>query len=50
MKKYETDRFDELYQRHPRLLKLQGKSQKTIEAYACALGLFIKRLSIWCVQ
>ncbi|MBW2594301.1 MAG: phage integrase N-terminal SAM-like domain-containing protein [Deltaproteobacteria bacterium] len=31
------DRFKELYQRHLRLLKLQGKSQKTIDAYSRAL-------------
>jgi hypothetical protein len=31
MKKAETKRFDKLYQRHLRLLKLQGKSQKTME-------------------
>ncbi len=37
MKKAETNRFDKLYQRHLRLLKLQGKSQKTIEAYARAV-------------
>ena len=30
----EVNRFDELYQRHLRLLKLQGKSQKTIDAYS----------------
>lgn len=37
MKKDETNRFDELYQRHLRMLKLQGKSQKTIDAYARAV-------------
>jgi integrase/recombinase XerD len=37
MKKAETNRFNELYQRHLRALKLQGKSQKTIEAYALAV-------------
>ena len=37
MKKAETNRFNELYQRHLRLLKLQGKSQKTIESYARAV-------------
>jgi site-specific recombinase XerD len=37
MKKAETNRFNELYQRHLRFLKLQGKSQKTIEAYARAV-------------
>ena len=30
----EQTRFDELYQRHLRLLKLQGKSDKTIDAYS----------------
>lgn len=33
----ETNRFNELYQRHRRLLKLQGKSQKTIDAYSRAI-------------
>jgi site-specific recombinase XerD len=37
MDQVETKRFDELYQRHLRLLKLQGKSQKTIDAYARAV-------------
>ncbi len=37
MNQTETNRFDELYQRHLRLLKLQGKSQKTIDAYARAV-------------
>lgn len=37
MKKAEANRFNELYQRHLRFLKLQGKSQKTIEAYARAV-------------
>jgi integrase/recombinase XerD len=37
MKKAETNRFDKLYHRHLRLLKLQGKSQKTIDAYARAV-------------
>jgi integrase len=37
MNKSETNRFNELYQRHLRLLKLQGKSQKTIEAYSRAV-------------
>ena len=30
----EQSRFDKLYQRHLRLLKLQGKSDKTIDAYS----------------
>ncbi len=33
----ETNRFNELYQRHLRMLKLQGKSDKTIDAYARAV-------------
>ncbi len=37
MKQAEEKRFQELYQRHLRLLKLQGKSQKTIEAYSRAI-------------
>jgi len=37
MNPVETNRFTELYQRHLRLLKLQGKSQKTIDAYARAV-------------
>jgi hypothetical protein len=34
MKPSETKQFKKLYQRHLRLLKLQGKSQKTIDAYS----------------
>ena len=37
MNQAETNRFNELYQRHLRSLKLQGKSQKTIDAYARAV-------------
>jgi integrase len=37
MKKAEANRFDKLYQRHLRSLKLHGKSQKTIEAYSRAV-------------
>ena len=37
MKKAEATRFNRLYQRHLRSLKLQGKSQKTIDAYALAV-------------
>jgi len=37
MNKKELKRFKELYQRHLRLLKLQGKSQKTIDAYSRAV-------------
>lgn len=37
MNKKETARFNELYESHLRLLKLQGKSQKTIDAYSRAV-------------
>ena len=37
MNQAETNRFNELYLRHLRLLKLQGKSEKTIDAYARAV-------------
>ena len=37
MKQIELKRFNELYQGHLRLLKLQGKSQKTIDAYSRAV-------------
>ena len=37
MKQKETNRFNELYQRHLRLLKLQGKSKKTIDVYSRAV-------------
>jgi integrase len=37
MKKSETNRFNKLYQRHLNMLKLQGKSQKTIDAYSRAV-------------
>ena len=37
MNKAETNRFNKLYQRHLHLLKLQGKSQKTIDAYSRAV-------------
>ena len=37
MNQAETKRFQDLYQRHLTLLKLQGKSQKTIEAYSRAI-------------
>ena len=33
----EVNRFNKLYQCHLRLLKLQGKSQKTIDAYSRAI-------------
>ena len=38
MKPTEVSRFKKLYQRHLRLLKLQGKSQKTIDAYSRAVA------------
>ena len=37
MNKAETRRFNQLYQRHLRLLKLQGKAEKTIDAYSRAV-------------
>ena len=37
MNQVETNRFNKLYKRHLRLLKLQGKSKKTIEAYVRAV-------------
>jgi integrase len=37
MNEAETNRFNELYERHLRLLKLQGKSPKTIDAYCRAI-------------
>ena len=37
MEKFEKERFNELYQRHLRLLKLQGKARKTIDAYSRAV-------------
>ena len=37
MKKSEKNRFNQLYQWHLRLLKLQGKSPKTIDAYSRAV-------------
>ena len=37
MNRAETKRFNKLYQRHLRLLKLQGLSNKTIDAYARAV-------------
>jgi integrase len=37
MDKAEQKRFDKLYKRHLRLLKLQGKAQKTIDAYSRAV-------------
>jgi len=37
MEPSEQRRFDELYQRHLRLLKLQVKSDKTIDVYVRAI-------------
>jgi len=37
MDKAEQKRFDKLYKHHLRLLKLQGKAQKTIDAYSRAV-------------
>ena len=37
MKQTKVNRFNELYQRHLRMLKLQGKSQKTIDSYSRAV-------------
>ena len=37
MKKSEVKRFDQLYERHQKLLKLQGKSESTIKAYSRAV-------------
>ena len=37
MNQAETNRFNKLYHRHLCLLKIQGKSQKTIDAYARAV-------------
>ena len=37
MNKSEVNRFKKLYERHQRSLKLQGKAQKTIDAYSRAI-------------
>jgi len=37
MEKDELNRFNELYQRHQRTLKLRGKAKKTIDSYSRAL-------------
>lgn len=37
MNQEELKRFNKLYERHQRLLKLKGKSQKTIDAYSRAI-------------
>jgi len=43
MNKSEQKRFDELYRKHLRALKLQGMSDKTIDAYSRAL----RRIATW---
>jgi integrase len=43
MNKSEQKRFDELYRKHLRALKLQGMSDKTIDAYSRA----VRRISAW---
>ena len=37
MEKDEQQRFNNLYKRHVKLLKLQGKSEKTVAAYSRAV-------------
>jgi integrase/recombinase XerD len=37
MNTFEQKRFDELYRKHLRVLKLQGMSDKTIDAYSRAV-------------
>jgi len=37
MESSEQSRFDDPYQRHLRMLKLQGKRDKTIDVYARAI-------------
>jgi len=37
MKQTEVNRFNKLYQRHQKTLKLQGKAKKTIDAYSRAI-------------
>jgi len=44
MNKSKQKRFDELYRKHLRALKLQGMSDKSIDAYARA-G---ERIATWC--
>ena len=44
MNTFEQKRFDELYRKHLRSLKLQGMSDKTIDAYSRA----VRRVSAWC--
>jgi hypothetical protein len=43
MNKSEQRRFDELYRKHLRALKLQGMSGKTIEAYSRAVRRVLSR-------
>ncbi len=42
MNKAETKRFNELYQRRPRLFKLQGKRPNTNDSYSRA----VRRISV----
>ena len=37
MNQKEVNRFNKLYERHQKTLKLQGKAQKTIDAYSRAV-------------
>ena len=43
MNKSERKRFDDLYRKHLRALKLQGMSDKTIDAYSRA----VRRIAAW---
>ena len=43
MTKFEQKRFDELYRKHLRALKLQGMSNKTIDSYSRA----VRRIAAW---
>ena len=43
MNTFEQRRFDELYRKHLRALKLQGLSDKTIDAYSRA----VRQISAW---
>jgi len=43
MKPSEQIRFDKLYKRHLRALKLQGLSDKTIDIYSCAVRRIAQR-------
>ena len=43
MNKFEQKRFDELYRKHPGAPKLQGNSDKTIDAYVRA----VRWIAVW---